>query len=91
MTTKTPTFNISSIIGNTKDEALDLNANRIFLVELTDIQRNPENPYDCNEIEELAENIEDQGLNCSIPKAEPTDSRARTSQERHLFSTRRSR
>ncbi|HCV54744.1 MAG TPA: hypothetical protein DF911_01810 [Erysipelotrichaceae bacterium] len=62
MTTKTPTFNISSIIGNTKDEALDLNANRIFLVELTDIQRNPENPYDCNEIEELAENIEDQGL-----------------------------
>ena len=62
MTTKTPTFNISNIIGNTKDEALDLNANRIFLVELTNIQRNPENPYDCNDIEALAENIEDQGL-----------------------------
>ena len=62
MTTKTPTFNLSSIIGNTSDETLDLNANKIFLVDLADIHRNPINPYDCNGIDELAANIEDQGM-----------------------------
>ena len=62
MTTKTPMINISSIIGSTEDETLDLNNNRIFMVDLAELHGNPSNPYDCNGIEELAENIEDQGL-----------------------------
>lgn len=53
---------ITKIIGNTEDENLDLNRNRIFLINLDEVQENKENPYQCTEIESLAENIETQGI-----------------------------
>jgi ParB-like chromosome segregation protein Spo0J len=62
MTQNNKTFDIRTIIGSTREEKLDLNGTRIFLLPLEDIENNTENPYECRDIEELADNIEDQGF-----------------------------
>ncbi len=57
-----PSVDITKIIGNTKNENLDLNRNRIFLLDLNEVKENQDNPYQCTDIEGLAENIETQGV-----------------------------